>query len=90
MLRRSSTVPHLDQLRPYIGVPRLLIPNSNVLPPLEFCFGTSPSQAITCRPFLKFLASPRVVTIALAVIGPMPGILASLRLFSFARCQATS
>lgn len=64
------------------------MPNNTFLPPLECCLGTNPSQAAICHPFSKFLASPTVATSALAVIGPMPGNLASLRLSSFWRCHA--
>ena len=59
------------------------------LPPLECCLGTNPSQAASCRPFLNSLASPTVATIALAVIGPMPGNLRqTCWLASFSRCHS--
>ena len=51
------------------------------MPPLEFCRGTSPSQAETCRPFLKLLASAIDATSAVAASGPMPGIFSSLQLW---------
>jgi hypothetical protein len=34
-------------------LPRLLIPSSHALPPVECCFGTSPSRAAKSRPLLK-------------------------------------
>src|SRR5215472_6387605 len=70
--------------------PRFEIRPRRSLPPLDRCCGTSPSQAANCRPDLNWVASPTVATIALAVIGPTPGMVASRRLTSFARCQAIS
>jgi hypothetical protein len=58
--------------------PRLLIPSSRCLPPLEFCRGTSPSHAKNWRPFSNVLASPTLATSALAVSGPIPGIACSV------------
>jgi hypothetical protein len=43
---------------------------SRVLPPLLACFGTEPSQAENCRPFLNTRASQTVATAADAVSGP--------------------
>src|SRR5205807_3790500 len=43
------------------------------LPPLEFCFGTSPIQAEKSRPERKALASPTLATRAVANAGPTPG-----------------
>lgn len=40
-----------------------------VLPPLEFCFGASPSQALNWAAFLNCLESPTAATIADAVKG---------------------
>jgi hypothetical protein len=57
-----------------LAAPRLLIPNSFGLPPLESCFGRIPSQADTCRPLLNAWPSPRAATIAVAMSGPTPGI----------------
>src|SRR5215472_16205793 len=70
--------------------PRFEIRPRRSLPPLDRCCGTSPSHAANCRPDLNWVASPTVATIALAVIGPTPGIVASRRVTSFARCQAIS
>ena len=44
------------------------------LPPVECCRGTSPSQAAKSRPRLKTLIGGAKVSIAMAVIGPTPGI----------------
>src|SRR6266849_5820866 len=58
------------------------------LPPLEFCFGTSPIQAEKSRPDRKALGSPTLATRALANAGPTPGISSSRLLVSLDRCQA--
>jgi hypothetical protein len=52
--------------------PRLLFPSSVDLPPVEFCLGTSPSQAASSRPFFKAWMSPIAASRTVAVIGPMP------------------
>lgn len=59
-------------LRKYTS-PLLLILKSFSLPPLECCFGTRPSQADNCLPFLKQLALPMLAINAVAVIKPIPG-----------------
>ena len=61
-----------DQQGSRYASPRLVICPSRVLPPVEYCRGTSPSQAANCRPFLKSRPLPTVATRAEAVIGPMP------------------
>src|SRR5262249_11047073 len=57
--------------------PRLLIPNRRSFPPVECWRGTSPSQAAHCRPFLNVLASLTAATRAVALRGPIPGIVIS-------------
>src|SRR3954452_24374371 len=70
--------------------PALVILPRRVLPPLECCRGTSPSQAAKCRALLKLpMPSPTVAVIREAVIGPTPGIVASLRATSCCRACAT-
>ena len=54
--------------------PRFEIPNSFVLPPVEFWRGTSPRNAANSLPFLKFDATPAMESKAVAVIMPIPGI----------------
>ena len=44
------------------------------LPPVECSPGTTPSQAENPRPFLKAAPLPIAATVAVAVIGPIPGI----------------
>src|ERR1700758_3041415 len=41
--------------------------------PVEICFGTRPSQAPKSRPFENASPVPIAATIALEMIGPMPG-----------------
>src|SRR6266702_3531433 len=57
------------------------------LPPLEFCFGTSPIQAEKSRPERKALGSPTLAIRAVANAGPTPGISSSRLLVSLDRCQ---
>src|SRR5215813_9261603 len=58
------------------------------LPPLEFCLGTSPTQAEKSRPDRKALGSARLATSAVANAGQTPGIASSRLLVAFDRCQA--
>jgi hypothetical protein len=46
--------------------------------PVEICLGTSPSQAAKSRPLENTSPVPIAATIALEMIGPMPGTLISL------------
>jgi hypothetical protein len=41
--------------------------------PVEICLGTSPSQAAKSRPLENTSPVPIAATIALEMIGPMPG-----------------
>jgi hypothetical protein len=50
---------------------------SRIFPPVEFCRGTKPSQAANSRPERNTFGSATVVAMAVAMIGPMPGMLAS-------------
>ena len=50
-----------------------LMPPSLFLPPLEFCFGTSPIQAEKSRPHRKTFGSATLATRAVASAGPTPG-----------------
>src|ERR1700674_4282477 len=83
----TERAPWISNVRRYTS-PRLLIPPIFTLPPVPSWRGTMPSQAGTCRAFLKFFVSPSVATNALAVRGPMPAIASSLQLASFSRCQS--
>src|SRR5215468_9490325 len=46
--------------------------------PVEICFGTRPSQAPKSRPFENASPVPIAATIALEMIGPMPGTASAL------------
>src|SRR6266700_1859326 len=85
--RITASAPAVNRLRRYRS-PRLLMLPSFSLPPLEFCFGTSPIQAEKSRPERKALASPTLATRAVANAGPTPGISSSRLLVSLDRCQA--
>jgi hypothetical protein len=54
------------------------------LPPLECCRGVRLIQAANSRPDLNAPGSAMVAAIADAVIGPMPGMVASRQLTAFA------
>jgi hypothetical protein len=54
------------------------LPRFDMLPrivrsPVEICFGTSPSHAPKSRPFENASPVPIAATVALEMIGPMPG-----------------
>lgn len=55
--RRLARAPWTISVRKYVS-PRLVMPSSNGLPPLECCLGTKPSHAVNCRALLKHLPSP--------------------------------
>jgi hypothetical protein len=61
------------------------MPSNVDFPPLGCWSGTSPIHAANFRPQLKQLASPIEATSAFAVMGPIPGICANLRLTSLSR-----
>ena len=58
------------------------------LPPVECYRGTRPIQAARLRPDENAFQSPTSATMAVATIGPTPGISSSRRLSSQERCQA--
>ena len=76
----SKTVcaPCTNSLRRYL-FPRLPVPVSFCLPPVDCSPGTTPSQAANPRPFLKAAPLPIAAIVAVAVSGPMPGIAISRR-----------
>ena len=71
--RTADRAPCTRILRRYL-LPRLLMPNSLALPPVECCRGTSPSQDANSRPLWKAEPLPIAATIAVATNGPIPGI----------------
>src|SRR3954453_2309955 len=72
---RLALAPLMSNRRKY-WLPRLDIPPRRLLPPVEFCRGTKPSHAANSRPLRKPLGSATIAAIAVAMMGPMPGIVA--------------
>ena len=58
--------------------------------PVDICLGTRPSHAAKSRPFAKAAPLPIAATIALAMIGPMPGTVINRRQFSSARARTVA
>jgi len=56
-----------------VGLPRFDMLPRIVRSPVDSCFGTGPSQAPKSRPFANASPVPIAATIALEMIGPMPG-----------------
>ena len=50
---------------------------TNRFAPVEFCGGTRPSQAANSQPLRKPLGSATMAAMAVAMMGPMPGIVAN-------------
>jgi hypothetical protein len=65
--------------------PRLDMPIRTFRSPLENWRGTSPIQAARCLPFLNSDPSPMAATIAVAVLGPTPLMVAMRRHGSLSR-----
>lgn len=76
--RTTVRAPKTNRWRRYRS-PCLVIPPSLCLPPEEFCRGVRPSQAANSRPDRKADGSGIVAAKAVAVIGPIPGMVASKR-----------
>ena len=55
------------------------MPNSFCLPPVEYCRGTTPTQAAKSRPRRKAAPLPMAATVAVETSGPKPGIWRSRR-----------
>jgi hypothetical protein len=69
--RSAEVRPTTSILRIY-RLPCLVMEPSFVLPPVEFCFGVSPSQAAKSRPDLKTPGSGTLAAITEAISGPTP------------------
>src|SRR6187397_1568267 len=72
---RLALAPLISSRRKY-WLPRLDMPPNRFLPPVEFWRGTRPSHAANSRPLRNPLGSTTVAAMAVAMIGPMPGMLA--------------
>ena len=64
-----------------------MIAPSFCLPPVDLCRGVRPSQAAKSRPLAKVSAGGARAAIAVAEIGPMPGMVISLRDTSSSRAR---
>lgn len=66
----------------------MLISVCRPFPPLLWAFGLRPSYVANGRPDWNNVSSGTAAAIALAVIGPMPGVVANRRRTSLARCHS--
>lgn len=76
--RTTVRAPKTNRWRRYRS-PCLVMPPSLCLPPDEFCRGVRSSQTANSRPDRKSDGSGMVAADAVAVIGPIPGMVASKR-----------
>ncbi len=67
----TERAPCTRSVRRYESPAFVILPNFD-FPPLLYCDGVNPSQAASCRPFLKSCALPIQATRAQAVVGPTP------------------
>ena len=65
--------------------PIFLIRSNRSLPSIESCRGTSPSHTAKSRPLRKFSRGRQNAWIAIADVGPIPGMVFILRAFAFLR-----
>src|SRR5437764_6145494 len=86
---RLALAPLISRRRKY-RLPRFEMPPRRALPPVECCRGTRPSHAANSRALANPLGSTTIAAIAVAMIGPMPGIVAKRWLSGLLRCQAVS
>ena len=71
-----------------VSAPSLMRPRI-VRSPVDICFATVPSHAAKSRPFCKAAPLPIAATMALAMIGPMPGTLINCPQFTSVRARAS-
>ena len=69
--------------------PIFVVEPRRCLPPVECCRGTSPSHAAKSRPRLKVSGDGASATSALAISGPIPGIVINRRAVSSSRARRT-
>src|SRR6185312_10972770 len=86
---RLALAPLIRSRRKY-WLPRLDMPPNRFLPPVGFCRGTRPSHAANSRPLRKPLGSATIAATAVAIMGPMPGIVAKRWLTGLLLCQPIS
>ena len=76
--RTTALAPRMSSRR-MVRSPIFEMAPSLCLPPVDFCSGVSPSQAAKSRPARKPSGAGTRAVIAVAAIGPMPGIVMSRR-----------
>src|SRR5215213_4215752 len=76
---RTTALPPMMSKRRIVRSPIFEVAPSRCLPPVDFCNGVRPSQAAKSRPDLNVSAAGASATIAVAVIGPTPGIVIKRR-----------
>jgi hypothetical protein len=74
-LADCNTAWHHDKQGPQIGITSLAYPEQDLFTPTGVLTWNQSEPAASCRPFSKLLALPMVAISALAVTGPIPGIL---------------
>ena len=74
---RMTCAAWTNSVRKVFALPRLEMRPRIGLPPVEYWRGTSPSQAPKSRPRSKASPVPMAATMAVEIIGPMPGTLIS-------------
>ena len=84
--RATAAAPMISRRR-IVRSPIFEVAPSFCLPPDDFCKGVSPTQAAKSQPFLKVSAGGARAAMAVAVIGPMPGMLISRRATSSSRAR---
>jgi len=87
--RMTASAPAQNRERRYRSPSFVMLPSFS-LPPLELCFGTSPTQPEKSRPDRKTLGSVTLATSAVASAGPTPGVASSRLQVSFERCNVFS
>ena len=80
-----ARAPWMSRVRKYRSPALVILPIFS-LPPLARTLGVRPSQAAKCLAEANCLPSPTEATSAVAVIGPMPGAVANLRMTSLCPC----
>ena len=69
--------------------PCLEIPGCRIFPPVPVCRGVRPNHAANCRPLRKPWMSVAVAARAVAVSGPMPGMVCNACICGFSLPKAT-
>lgn len=84
---KAALAPWIKSVRRYL-LPRLEMPSSLGLPPVEYCRGTIPSHAPRSRALPNAEPSPTAATSAVALRAPIPGIDAKRRVAASSRARS--